>query len=118
VAFDYDIPKMLKRWNSPTGIKVKHWLNYFHLPAPISSDLPVVLLSGTFDPITPPAYAEAVAELLLNSSVVTQGGRSHGIWIGNDCIQRIVVEFVEGDGDTPATDCADESVPVDWFNPG
>lgn len=87
-------------------------------PAPISSDLPVVLLSGTFDPITPPAYAEAVAELLLNSSVVTQGGRSHGIWIGNDCIQRIVVEFVEGDGDTPATDCADESVPVDWFNPG
>ncbi len=34
VAFDYDIPKMLKRWNSPTGIKVKHWLNYFHLPAP------------------------------------------------------------------------------------
>ena len=34
VAFDYDIPKMLKRWNSPTGTKVKHWLNYFHLPAP------------------------------------------------------------------------------------
>lgn len=34
VAFDYDIPKLLKRWNNPTGKKVKHWLNYFHLPAP------------------------------------------------------------------------------------
>ena len=34
IALDYDIPKMLKRWNSPTGKKVKHWLNYFHLPAP------------------------------------------------------------------------------------
>ena len=34
IALDYDIPKMLKRWNSSTGKKVKHWLNYFHLPAP------------------------------------------------------------------------------------
>ena len=34
IALDYNIPKMLKRWNSPTGKKIKHWLNYFHLPAP------------------------------------------------------------------------------------
>ena len=34
VALDYDVPKMLKKWNSPTGKKVKHWLNYFHFPAP------------------------------------------------------------------------------------
>ena len=34
IALDYDIPKMLKKWDSPTGKKVKHWVNYFHLPAP------------------------------------------------------------------------------------
>ena len=34
IALDYDVPKMLKKWNSPIGKKVKHWLNYFHLPAP------------------------------------------------------------------------------------
>ena len=34
IALDYDVPKMLKKWNSPTGKKVKHWLNYFHFPAP------------------------------------------------------------------------------------
>ena len=34
IALDYDIPKMLKKWNSPSAKKVKHWLNYFHLPAP------------------------------------------------------------------------------------
>ena len=34
VALDYDIPKLLKKWNSPTGKKVKHWLNYFHFPSP------------------------------------------------------------------------------------
>ena len=34
IALDYDIPKMLKKWDSPIGKKVKHWLNYLHLPAP------------------------------------------------------------------------------------
>jgi hypothetical protein len=34
IALDYDIPKMLKSWDSPIGKKVKHWMNYFHLPAP------------------------------------------------------------------------------------
>ena len=34
IALDYDVPKILKKWNSPIGIKVKHWLNYFHFPAP------------------------------------------------------------------------------------
>ena len=34
IALDYDIPKMLKRWNSPKAKKIKHWLNYFHFPAP------------------------------------------------------------------------------------
>ena len=34
IALDYDIPKMLKKWDSPVGKKVKHWLNYIHFPAP------------------------------------------------------------------------------------
>ena len=34
IALDYDIPKMLKRWDSSTAKKVKHWLNYIHFPAP------------------------------------------------------------------------------------
>ena len=34
IALDYDIPKLLKGWESPTAKKIKHWLNYFHFPAP------------------------------------------------------------------------------------
>ncbi len=34
IALDYDVPKLLKKWNSPAGKKIKHWLNYFHFPAP------------------------------------------------------------------------------------
>ncbi|MDG1427055.1 MAG: DUF2279 domain-containing protein [Flavobacteriales bacterium] len=34
IAFDYDLPKMLKNWNSPLGKRVSRWLNYMHFPAP------------------------------------------------------------------------------------
>jgi len=34
IALDYDIPKMLKGWDSKIAKKIKHWLNYFHFPAP------------------------------------------------------------------------------------
>ena len=34
IALDYDIPKLLKRWNSPIAKKLKNCLNYIHFPAP------------------------------------------------------------------------------------
>ena len=34
IAFDYDLQKMFKNWDSPVGKKVLHWLNYMHFPAP------------------------------------------------------------------------------------
>jgi len=34
IALDYDIPTLLKKWNTPTGKTIKNWLNYIHLPAP------------------------------------------------------------------------------------
>ena len=34
IALDYDIPKLLKSWSSPSAKIIKHWLNYFHLPSP------------------------------------------------------------------------------------
>jgi hypothetical protein len=48
IALDYDIPKMLKKWNSPTGKKVKHWLNYFHFPAPTIRIIPQLELYPLF----------------------------------------------------------------------
>jgi len=34
LALDYDLKRVLKKWDSPTAIKIKHWLNYFKIPAP------------------------------------------------------------------------------------
>ncbi len=83
----------------------------------VSSDIPTLLLSGEFDPITPAAFAEATAARLSNATVVTQAGRGHGIWIGNDCIGSIVFDFVSDPGTSLDTSCASEGVPVDWAKP-
>ena len=85
--------------------------------SPVTSDLPTLLLSGEFDPITPPAYAERAAETLSAATVVTQAGRGHGIWIGDGCIASIVQAFVADPLRTLDTGCADEGVPVDWARP-
>ncbi len=34
VALDLDWHQILKKWDTPAGKKVKHWLNYIKLPAP------------------------------------------------------------------------------------
>ena len=91
----------------PTGQEV---------PPPVESSVPVLLLSGEFDPITPAVYAAEVAADLVEATVVTQGGRGHGIWIGDDCIQSIVARFVAGV--EVDAGCAADPVPVDWFTPG
>jgi len=34
ISLDYDVTKVLKKWDSPLAKKVKYWLNYIHFPAP------------------------------------------------------------------------------------
>ena len=84
---------------------------------PVGSDIPTLLLSGRFDPITPPAFASDVAERLTRATEVTQGGRGHGIWFGNDCIAQIVQLFVADPARVLDVGCADEGVPVEWARP-
>ena len=84
---------------------------------PVASDLPTLLLSGTFDPITPSTFADDAADLLANATTVTQDGRGHGIWFGNSCIAGIVQHFVADPLRTLDTSCADVGVPVDWAAP-
>ena len=47
IKFDYNLKKMFKKNNSPIVKEIKHWLNYFHFPAPairLSPELEFYLL--------------------------------------------------------------------------
>lgn len=84
---------------------------------PVSSDLPTLLLSGFFDPITPPSYAEQTAATLSSATVVEQYGRGHGIWVGNTCIAQIVQQFVADPARDLDVSCAADPVDVEWARP-
>ena len=81
---------------------------------PVSSDKPVLMLSGRFDPVTPPEFAARAAQHLPNATLVVRDGAHHGTWLGDDCIDNIVNDFLTDPHQTPDTSCADELRPVEW----
>ncbi|HEX7181666.1 MAG TPA: alpha/beta hydrolase [Thermoanaerobaculia bacterium] len=64
---------------------------------PIVSDVPVLLISGERDPVTPPSNGEHVARTLKNSRhiVVADGGHSFNGIQGTECITNLMVSFVQ-----------------------
>jgi pimeloyl-ACP methyl ester carboxylesterase len=66
---------------------------------PVQSDVPVLLLSGGLDPVTPPQYAAEVAKHLPNSRQVVARGFGH-IVSPNACGPRLIAAFVDTAGFT------------------
>jgi len=64
---------------------------------PVRSDVPVLILTGELDPVTPPSNGDAVAKALKNSLhiVVPHGAHGLGGLENIDCILRLTAEFVE-----------------------
>ncbi len=63
---------------------------------PVRSEVEALLLSGTLDPVTPPAHAEAVAAGLPNARnvVVPHGAHEWDGLIGDECIYDLMVETI------------------------
>ena len=74
---------------------------------PVRSDVPVLILTGQWDPVTPPSNGDTVARLLPNSLHVVVPSGAHGIrgLEGTECIDRLSAEFVER-GTTKGLDTA------------
>lgn len=86
--------------------------------APVQSSIPTLLLSGQFDPITPPAFAERVAETLPNSTSVVFPNTGHGA-IGSDaCAMTIANDFLANPADSPDTRCASRAAPPNFVDRG
>ena len=62
--------------------------------APVVSDVPALLLSGERDPVTPPAYGDAVAAGLPNSLHLVAPGQGHNIFF-RGCLPSLVAEFLD-----------------------
>jgi pimeloyl-ACP methyl ester carboxylesterase len=64
------------------------------LRAPVSSDIPVLILSGEADPITPPWHVERLVQYLPNSLHLIFKSMGHGN-VTTECTTRILDKFIE-----------------------
>ncbi len=79
---------------------------------PVESDIPTLVLSGQFDPITPPAFADAAAEYLPNSYSFVDPTASHGTMGSDFCVDRIVQDFLDNPTVEPDSFCLTENSPT------
>ena len=85
----------------------------FHQP--VVSDLPVLLMSGERDPVTPPQYASQAAETFSNSVNLVARGQAHSV-MKNICLRNITTAFIEkGSIDNLDTTCVEHIRPAPFF---
>lgn len=79
---------------------------------PVTSDVPVLLTSGSFDGTTPPSYAVEAARTLKNSTNVVFPGRGHSAsrW-SPTCFAAILASFLERPDDVDTSCLAEVTVP-------
>ncbi len=85
----------------------------FHQP--VTTDVPVLLLSGALDPVTPPEYADAVAAQLPRSMSLVAPGQGH-IATTRGCMGELVSQFIsEGGFDKLDTACMEQIQHTPYF---
>ncbi|MGQ9424567.1 alpha/beta hydrolase [Gilvimarinus sp. F26214L] len=62
---------------------------------PVKSDMPVLILSGGFDPVTPAAWAREVADRLPNSQHWHLPNLGHGVVAGSACVHQAFRSFLD-----------------------
>lgn len=101
-----------------TDVRCKVWPRSsvpdgFH--SPVISDVPVLLMSGARDPVTPPEYAALSAESFSNSLNLVARGQAHSV-MKNFCLKNITTAFIEsGSVQGLDTDCVDHIRPAPFF---
>jgi pimeloyl-ACP methyl ester carboxylesterase len=79
-----------------------------HENAPVISDIPTLVQSGQYDPITPPRWGAMVADSLSNSFNFEYRALGHGASVSDLCPLLMALEFIDDPSQTPDDDCMEE----------
>ena len=94
------VPVLCAVWHAPTVEPADR--------TPGASDIPTLLLSGEFDPTTPPRWADLAAETLSRSHSFVVPMAGHGVGVDTPCGRKLVEAFL----DTPSHDPSPACVPI------
>ncbi len=74
----------------------------------VASDVPALVVSGRFDPITPPRWGEIAARTLTNATFVTAGHLSHSTVFDDEhgCFPQIFLDLLTDPSTPPDSSCA------------
>jgi pimeloyl-ACP methyl ester carboxylesterase len=64
----------------------------FH--GPLHSDKPILILSGSRDPVTPPEYGEEIMQGLSNARHLIAKGQGHAV-LSRGCMPKLVEQFID-----------------------
>ncbi|MCA9883833.1 MAG: alpha/beta hydrolase [Anaerolineae bacterium] len=81
---------------------------------PIVSDIPTLLLSGEYDPITPPAWGQLAAETLSHSYFYEVPGVGHAVIFSSLCGRQIAADFIDNPDRSPAHRCLQSAHPPEF----
>lgn len=94
------IQTMCKEW--PRGTRPADFRE------PVTAPIPTLLLSGEFDPVTPPRYGDEVARHLPNARHLVLRGQGHNV-IGAGCMSKLAAKFLEtADPNALEADCLEQ----------
>lgn len=75
---------------------------------PVKSNLPVLILSGEYDPVCPPVFGELTARSLPASTFIIVPSASHAAIHADDCLRNIANNFLLSPGAKLNIDCVRE----------
>lgn len=80
--------------------------------APLTGNVPVLAISGEFDPVTPPRYGDAAIAQLSNGRHLVLKGQGHTP-IGSGCMPTLFAQFIEtADAKALNASCLDRLAPL------
>lgn len=80
----------------------------------VISDIPTLILSGSFDPVTPPAWGRLAAEHLSHSFFYEFPHGGHSLLDSGDCAVSIGLAFIDDPTSAPESTCID-TIQVEFF---
>jgi len=85
---------------------------------PIRSAIPTLVMSGEYDPITPPAWGKATAANLSNGLFFEFPGVGHAVTVEDDCPLGIAIAFLDHPSVSPDSSCISGMEGPDFAVPG
>ncbi len=74
---------------------------------PVVSDIPTLIFSGEFDPVTPPSWGQQVAASLENAIFIELPGLGHTVFADRRCPRDIVANFLDDPESPPDQNCVE-----------